>query len=121
MPSISTDVCPTHRDRPDLYVVRPTLPPVTCIPWCMTANGHPDELFPDDQACLSKLPGDRIDTEDGGRVEACVVQRHDGSPATVQLYTWGGGDNHSGTAELTLEQARAHAHAVLAAVDLAAE
>lgn len=30
---------------------RYTVPPVTCAPWCEQGDGHPDEIFVEDQTC----------------------------------------------------------------------
>jgi hypothetical protein len=30
---------------------RPKMPPVVCTPWCTHGDGHPDEVFRDDQQC----------------------------------------------------------------------
>ena len=105
------------------------LPPVTCTPWCSDGNGHGGALFAGDQRCISvpvQIPGSllRPDPEDtSGEPEyVCVYGEgwaNDALPSQIHI-----GQSESAGPELTLDEARQVAEAILrtiATVDGATE
>jgi hypothetical protein len=101
---------------------RRTLPPVTCEPWCVDGDGHPDEVFHDDQWCRTDetsvlLTRDYRDHESGEtEVDfiAVSLQRFPGRVPEVSLRHTAPDDD----AMLTPAEARGLAALLTATADL---
>jgi hypothetical protein len=50
---------------------RPTMPPITCQPWCSDGEGHADARYAEDQVCFS----DALTSEFAGVYPADMAAR----------------------------------------------
>jgi hypothetical protein len=101
-----------------------TVPPVTCEPWCIYGDGHPDCVLAEDQTCYTEemivaVPTYYPSVKGSGEtyfseiVDVYAAQTS-GSPAHVDLSL-----GESDTLKLSLSEARSIAAALIAAADLA--
>ena len=99
------------------------LPPITCQPWCEDGDGHPNEIFPEDQWCMSAEQTVQVSHypsfkgPDGvfAPEEVTVyASQHQVAAGTVTV-SLGGAD----TLLLSPAEARAIAAAMIASADLA--
>ena len=100
---------------------RQTLPPITCTPWCMDGDGHPNEVFRADQWCRTEeqatmLTRDYKYRDHTSEVDtvAVSVQRNPGRLPEVSLRHTAPDD----VAYLSPAEARQVAAALIATADL---
>jgi len=100
---------------------RQTLPPITCTPWCVDGDGHPNEVFHGDQWCHTEeqatmLTRDYRYRDNTSEIDtvAVAVQRNPGRLPEVSLRHTAPDD----VAYLSPAEARQVAAALIAAADL---
>ena len=101
---------------------RQTLPPITCTPWCVDGDGHPNEVFHGDQWCHTEeratmLTRDYKYPDHASEVDTVAVslQRDPGRLPEVALHHTAPDD----VAYLSPAEARQVAAALIAAADVA--
>ena len=102
---------------------RQTLPPITCTPWCVDGDGHPNEIGREDQWCYTgdaHIPAslhDPVKMNDGTTVPGWVSVYgqawHHGRAPEIHL----GQDEDAGM-QLTVSEARQVAAALVTAADM---
>ena len=99
-----------------------TVEPITCMPWCESGDGHPNQFARDDQSCLGVQHQVTLSTEptkkmaDGstrsGYATTYLTQQADHLVPRVFI-----GNNEDDGASATLEEARRFALEILTLVD----